>query len=82
MMLGLGESDDEVEEAMWSICETGCEILSLGQFLSPTVKHLAVERWVHPETFDRLAEVGRSMGFKYVESGAYGSLELHGAPTL
>lgn len=69
MMLGLGETDDEVEEAMWSICETGCEILSLGQFLSPTVKHLAVERWVHPETFDRLAEVGRSMGFKYVESG-------------
>ena len=69
MMLGLGESDDEVEETMWSICETGCEILSLGQFLSPTVKHLAVERWVHPETFDRLAEVGRSMGFKYVESG-------------
>ena len=69
MMLGLGETDEEVEDVMWAIRETGCEILSLGQFLSPTVRHLGVERWVTPETFERLAEVGRSMGFRYVESG-------------
>lgn len=69
MMLGLGETDEEIEDAMWTIRETGCEILSLGQFLSPTVRHLGVERWVTPDTFDRLAEVGRSMGFRYVESG-------------
>ena len=69
MMLGLGETDEEIEDTMWSIRETGCEILSLGQFLSPTIKHLAVERWVTPETFDRLGEVGRSMGYRYVESG-------------
>jgi len=69
MMLGLGETDEEVEDAMWTIRETGCEILSLGQFLSPTVRHLGVERWVTPESFERLAEVGRSMGYRYVESG-------------
>jgi lipoic acid synthetase len=69
MMLGLGETDEEIEDAMWSIRETGCEILSLGQFLSPTIKHLAVERWVTPDTFDRLAAVGRSMGYRYVEAG-------------
>ena len=69
MMLGLGETDEEIEDAMWTIRQTGCEILSLGQFLSPTIKHLAVERWVTPDTFDRLAEVGRAMGYRYVESG-------------
>ena len=69
MMLGLGETDEEVEDVMWAIRQTGCEILSLGQFLSPTVKHLGVERWVTPDTFERLAAVGRSMGFRYVESG-------------
>ena len=69
MMLGLGETDEEVEDVMWAIRETGCEILSLGQFLSPTVRHLGVERWVTPETFERLAAVGRAMGFRYVESG-------------
>ena len=67
-MLGLGETDEKVEDVMWAIRDS-CEILSLGQFLSPTVKHLAVERWVTPDTFARLAEIGRSMGFRYVESG-------------
>ena len=69
MMMGLGETDEEIEDEMWNIRQTGCDILSLGQFLSPTVKHLGVERWVTPETFDRLAAVGRSMGFLHVESG-------------
>lgn len=69
LMLGLGETDDEVESVMFELRERGCAILSLGQYLSPTVRHLAVERWVAPETFARLAEVGRAMGFKHVESG-------------
>ena len=63
LMLGLGESDEEVEAVMYDLREVGCEILSLGQFLSPSTRHLAVERWVPPETFERLAEVGRMMGF-------------------
>ncbi len=69
LMLGLGETDDEVEAVMYDLREVGCEILSLGQFLSPSTRHLAVERWVTPETFDRLAEVGRMMGFRHVEAG-------------
>lgn len=69
LMLGLGETDDEVESVMFELSQRGCAILSLGQYLSPTVRHLAVERWVPPETFARLAEVGRTMGFKHVESG-------------
>lgn len=69
LMLGLGETDAEVEDVMFELRESGCDILSLGQFLSPTVRHLAVERWVHPDTFDRLAEVGKAMGFMHVESG-------------
>jgi lipoic acid synthetase len=69
LMLGLGETDEEVESVMFELREHGCDILSLGQFLSPTVKHLAVERWVSPDTFARLAEVGRAMGFKHVEAG-------------
>lgn len=69
LMLGLGETDEEVEEVMWDLREVGCDILSLGQFLSPTTKHLPVERWVHPDTFNRLAEIGKAMGFLHVEAG-------------
>ncbi len=69
LMLGLGETDEEVEDVMFELREVGCEILSLGQFLSPTTRHLAVDRWVSPDTFARLAEVGRAMGFRHVESG-------------
>lgn len=69
LMLGLGETDDEVEDVMWDLRRVGVEILSLGQYLSPTTRHLAVDRWVTPDTFARLAEVGRAMGFRHVESG-------------
>ncbi|MEZ4432581.1 MAG: lipoyl synthase [bacterium] len=69
LMLGLGETDDEVEDVMWDLRRVGVEILSLGQYLSPTTRHLAVDRWVEPDTFARLAEVGRAMGFRHVEAG-------------
>jgi lipoic acid synthetase len=69
LMLGLGETADEVEAVMYDLREVGCEILSLGQYLSPTTRHLAVERWVNPDTFARLASVGQAMGFRHVESG-------------
>ena len=70
LMLGLGEDDGEVEDVMWALREEArCDILSLGQFLSPTTKHLPVERWVSPDTFARLAEIGKEMGFLHVEAG-------------
>jgi lipoic acid synthetase len=69
LMLGLGEEDQEVEDVMWELREVGCQILSLGQFLSPTVKHLPVMRWVSPDSFLRLEEIGKAMGFLHVEAG-------------
>ena len=69
LMLGLGETEAEVEDVMYALREAGCHILSLGQYLSPTPKHLPVDRWVHPDEFGRLAEVGRAMGFQHVEAG-------------
>ena len=69
LMMGLGETDDEVESVMYDLREVGCDILSLGQFLSPTARHLPVERWVHPDAFARLAEIGRVMGFRHIEAG-------------
>ena len=69
LMLGLGETDAEVEDVMWDLRRVGVAILSLGQYLSPTVRHLPVDRWVEPEAFARLAEVGRAMGFRHVEAG-------------
>ena len=69
IMLGLGETDDEIESVMHDLRDVGCEILSLGQYLSPSTKHMAVDRWVSPDTFARFAELGRSLGFRHVESG-------------
>jgi lipoic acid synthetase len=69
LMLGLGETDAEVEDVMADLRDVGCQILSLGQYLSPTPRHLPVERWVPPDTFARLACVGRAMGFLHVEAG-------------
>lgn len=69
MMLGLGEEDSEVIEAMHAIAETGVEILNLGQYMRPSLNHLPVERWVHPDTFEYLKEEGMKFGFVHIEAG-------------
>ena len=69
IMLGLGESDDEVVETMRDLRAAGCELLTLGQYLRPSQKHHAVERWVTPEAFDRLGAIGRELGYRHVASG-------------
>ncbi len=69
MMLGIGERTEEVIEAMKDGRMTGCDILTLGQYLRPTKKHLPVDRYVHPDEFKMLKELGMEMGFKHVESG-------------
>lgn len=69
LMLGLGEEIDEVEQVMADLRKHDCEMLTLGQYLQPTRHHLPVKRYVKPEEFDRLAEVGRQMGFRHVASG-------------
>lgn len=69
LMLGLGETVAEVEVAMADLRGVGCEILTLGQYLQPTVRHLAVKEFVTPEIFSVLGERGRAMGFVHVASG-------------
>lgn len=69
IMLGLGEEKDEVLQSMQDLVENGCDVLTLGQYLQPTQKHLSVARFVHPDEFAFYKEKGYEMGFDYVESG-------------
>jgi lipoic acid synthetase len=69
VMLGLGESRDEVLETMDDLRRVDCQILTLGQYLQPTPKHLPVAEFVHPDAFAEYKEIGLEMGFRYVESG-------------
>lgn len=70
VMLGLGETTDEVHAIMDDLVENGCDVLTLGQYLQPTKMHIDVHEFVTPEQFDRYKEEGLRRGFKYVESGA------------
>ncbi|MGV3636569.1 MAG: lipoyl synthase [Flavobacteriales bacterium] len=69
IMLGLGETDQEVEESMDDLRSVGVDILTLGQYLQPTKKHLPVAEFIHPDRFARFKEVGMAKGFRFVESG-------------
>ena len=69
MMVGLGETDSEVIDTMREISTLGVEIFNIGQYLQPTKKHLKVQRFVHPDTFEKYKDEGIKMGFKVVESG-------------
>ncbi len=69
LMLGLGETRAEVVEAMQDIRDAGVDVITLGQYLRPSTKHLAVAEYLPPEAFDELAEKARAMGFLYVASG-------------
>ncbi len=69
VMLGLGESREEVIETMQDLASVGVDILTLGQYLQPTPKHLPVVEFITPEQFDEYKELGLKMGFRYVESG-------------
>jgi len=69
MMVGLGENDSEVLETMQKISELGITIFNIGQYLQPTLNHLPVQRFVHPDIFKMYKERGLEMGFRVVESG-------------
>ena len=69
LILGLGETDDEIEKTMDDLIENNVDILTLGQYLRPTLNHLPVKRWVTPEEFDRYREIGIEKGFLEVVSG-------------
>jgi len=69
IMLGLGETKEEVLQTMQDLVDSGVDVITLGQYLQPTTKHLHVQRFVHPDEFSELRERGYEMGFDYVESG-------------
>ncbi len=69
LMLGLGETEEEVLETMQDLVSVGVDILTLGQYLQPTPKHLPVKNFVTPEKFQEYRTIGLELGFRYVESG-------------
>lgn len=69
VMLGVGETKEQVYEIMDDLVAHGCDILTLGQYLQPTKMHLEVAEFIHPDLFDHYREEGLKRGFKYVESG-------------
>jgi lipoic acid synthetase len=69
VMLGLGESEDEVIETMQDLRAVGVDILTLGQYLQPTPKHLPIVEFIEPMQFEKYRILGLEMGFRFVESG-------------
>jgi lipoic acid synthetase len=69
LMLGLGETNDQVLATMRDLRAVGVDVLNLGQYLRPSKRHLPVMRWVSPEDFEMFKVEGEAMGFKHVESG-------------
>jgi lipoic acid synthetase len=70
-MLGLGERRDEVVQVMERLLESGCEILTIGQYLQPKREKLDVVEYVHPSVFDEYRSVGENLGFRAVFSGPF-----------
>ena len=79
IMLGLGESTDEVIEVMGDLRAVDCDIFTIGQYLQPTKNHLPVERYVHPDEFKMLKIKGMELGFRHVESGPLVRSSYHAA---
>lgn len=69
IMLGLGETEEEVIRVMDDLRRVGCEVMTIGQYLQPTAKHLPVQEYVTPEQFDKYRIIGLEKGFRHVESG-------------
>ena len=70
IMLGLGEKEEEVIETLHDLYKAKVDIITIGQYLQPSKKHLPVHEFINPEQFDKYKRIGLDLGFKYVESGA------------
>lgn len=77
LMLGIGETVDELFEALADLRSVGCDTLTLGQYLAPTLKHVPVARFVPPEEFDLLGKAARTLGFRHVASGPFVRSSYH-----
>ena len=69
IMLGLGETKEEILQTMDNLLSVNCHIMTIGQYLQPSPKNLPVERYVTPKEFDELKQIGLRKGFRFVESG-------------
>ncbi|MBN9118018.1 MAG: lipoyl synthase [Planctomycetes bacterium] len=79
LMLGIGETIDELFDVFADLRGIGCDVLTLGQYLAPTAKHIPVRRWVPPAEFDSIAATARLLGFKQVVAGPYVRSSYHAA---
>jgi lipoic acid synthetase len=70
IMIGIGETDEEILQVMRDLRQVDCDVLTIGQYLQPTRAHLPVERYVHPEKFLLFRKIALEMGFRFCESGA------------
>jgi lipoic acid synthetase len=77
LMLGLGETDEELLEVLADLRAVSCEMLTLGQYLAPTLKHLPVARYVPPQEFEALAVLARTLGFRKVVAGPFVRSSYH-----
>lgn len=77
LMLGLGETTEELLEVLADLRAVNCDLLTLGQYLQPSAQHLPVERFLPPEEFDELGEIARGMGFSMVASGPFVRSSYH-----
>ena len=71
LMVGFGETYDEVIGVMEDLREHDCDIITLGQYARPSKKHIEVSEWVHPDVFEQYKKEAQDMGFMHVESGPY-----------
>jgi lipoic acid synthetase len=69
IMLGLGETREEVIQTLHDLRDNGVDVVTIGQYLQPTRQHLPVDRFVHPDEFAEYREIGYGLGIDYVESG-------------
>jgi lipoic acid synthetase len=77
LMLGLGETTEEVLEALADLRSIDCDFLTLGQYLQPSSRHLPVTRYLPPEEFEELGRIARSLGFAQVASGPFVRSSYH-----
>lgn len=77
IMLGMGESEEEVSQVMRDLRSVGCRYLSIGQYLAPSREHYPVQEYIQPEVFERLRVAGHELGFSHVESGPYVRSSYH-----
>ena len=82
LMLGLGETESELDQSCEDLLKVGVNILTLGQYLRPSADHLPVHEYIHPDQFARLAQKYESMGFRKVFAGPYVRSSYHAGETF